>query len=120
MITTGKQIYDLLKASEVLVALVGLDRKGQVKIYPLIAPENTTAPYIIYSRSFNNQNTKDGLAYSDSSIDITVTSAVYSESINISTAVFNALTGQARLENGSEAWENSAYVQYLNFSFRGV
>jgi len=54
MITTGKSIYDLLSADTSIAAAVG------AKIYPLVAPEGTNLPFIIYERSYNNNYTKDG------------------------------------------------------------
>lgn len=114
MISTGKVIYDLLSASTELAALVGTN------IYPLLAPEDTPLPFVVYERLFINQNTKDGLATSKSNITILCISELYANSIDISTAVYNALLGEALLESGSESYENGAYIQTLNFTFWGI
>ena len=111
MITTGKTINDLLKASTALTALVGS------KIYPLVAPENTPSPFVLYERSFVNQKTKDGQAGSDSTITITVISDNYTETISISTAIHEALKAEANLLSGNEAYDAGAYIQTLIFQF---
>jgi len=114
MISTGKTIADLLTASAPLTALVG------TRIYPLIAPEGTEAPFLLYERAFENQYTKDGLANSNSTISITIISDKYQETIDIATATFNALKSEAKLMSGVEAYAEGAYIQNLTFTFWGV
>lgn len=111
MITSGKAIYDLLKAHTPLTALVS------TKIYPIVLPEDVQFPCVVYQRSFSNQNTKDGLANSDSTITLTILSKQYKEGIDIATACFNALKGEALLNNGDEDYSNGIYAQVLVFQY---
>ena len=117
MITTGKAIYDLLKASPTLVNLVGKDAQGNVKIFPVIIPEKTGLPCVIYERSFDNVNTKDGIAGSNSTINITVMAEKYIDTINICTAVHEALVDDAALESGAETYIDGAFLQSLVFTY---
>jgi len=111
MITTGKTIFDLLEAHAPLVALVGTN------MFPLIAPEGTASPFLLYQRSFEVIRTKDGPANSSSAIIINIISEKYLETIDISTAVHNALKGEANLLSGTEVYEEGAFIQTLTFQF---
>lgn len=111
MISTGKTIYDLLQASTVLSGLVGDN------IFPLVIPEDTPLPCIVYERSFINQNTKDGFATSNSSFVIVAISETYDNSIDIAEAIYEALKLEALLQSGSESYDQGAYIQTLNFTF---
>jgi len=121
MITTGKVIYTVLSTNAAVVALVG------TKIFPLVIPEKTTLPCIVYERSFANDNTKDGLVGSDSTINLTVISTDYSNSIAICEAIHAALKGytsanirRVQLSNGAETYLEGAYVQNLSYTVKGV
>lgn len=111
MITTGKAIYDLLKAHTPLTAIVG------TKIYPIVIPEDDVFPVVVYQRSFENTQTKDGLANSKSTVTITVLSKLYKQSIDISTACHDALKAEAKLLSGSEDYADGIYAQVLIFEY---
>jgi len=114
MIKTGKVIYDLLSASTTLAGIVGTN------IFPLVMPEDTPLPAVVYSRLFENQYTKDGIANSNSAITILTISELYASGIDAADAVFEALKGDARLIGGSESYENGAYIQTLTFTYWSV
>jgi len=121
MITTGKEIYSLLISSEDVTDLVG------DKIYPLIIPEGTSLPCVVYQRNYENKYTKDGLGTSDSNIDISVIALDYEEAINISNAVFNTLSGASndtvkdiRLVSGNEVYAEGAFIQNMMFYVMSV
>jgi len=62
----GKSIYSLLNANAALVALVGNDASGGLKCYPMIAPQETEMPFLIYETVSNNPTpTKDGASKVD-------------------------------------------------------
>jgi len=122
MITTGKNIYSILSADTGVTALVGAN------IYPLVIPEGNSTniesllPCIIYERSFNNGYTRDGLCTSESQANITILSKQYSNAIDISNAVFQALNMYSdskiksiRLISGSEIFSINAFIQNLTF-----
>ena len=62
----GKSIYSILNADSTLVALVGNDASGGLKCYPMIAPQDTEVPFLIYETTSNNPTpTKDGTSKVD-------------------------------------------------------
>lgn len=111
MITTGKAINDLLKAHAPLTAFVG------EKIYPIVIPENAIFPVVIYQRSFENSQTKDGIGNSKSTVTITVLAKDYTPSIDISTACHNALKSEAKLMSGTEDYADGIFAQVLIFEY---
>lgn len=121
MITIGKKIYSILSNDSVVTGLVG------AKIYPLIIPENGTLPCIVYERSYDNKYTKDGLAVSDSLINLTILSENYKTTIDISEAVFDALNMfndetimSVILSSGSETYAEGAFIQNLTFGVKSI
>lgn len=62
----GKSIYSLLNANAALVILVGNDGSGGLKCYPMIAPQDTQVPFLVYETTSNNPTpTKDGTSKVD-------------------------------------------------------
>ena len=62
----GKSIYSLLNANEALVTLVGNSANGGLKCYPMIAPQDTEVPFLIYETTSNSPTpTKDGTSKVD-------------------------------------------------------
>lgn len=121
MITTGKEIYNILSSDTEVNRLVG------EKIYPLIIPEGTKLPCIVYQRNYSNTYSKDGLANSESNVDITIISLDYDEASEISIAVFNALNMKtndtikiSRLISGDEVYAEGAYIQNMVFYVMSV
>lgn len=84
-IQLGKAIYTILSGNSIVYNYVG------TKIYPMVIPEEILLPAIVYERNSTPIYSRDGVAYSDSNFEITILSEVYIETIDISTAVFNAL-----------------------------
>jgi hypothetical protein len=71
MIYAGDILFNGLRNVEGLVG----DR-----IFPIIAPEKTPAPFIVYRRvSGRGEYTKDLLAYDETNIELTVVTATYEE-----------------------------------------
>ncbi len=127
MITTGKAIYSILSANTGVKTLVGKDKDNNYKIYPLIIPEGTVLPCIVYERSFVNQGTKEGTGMSDSTINITILAKSYKETIDLSEAVATALIGYRGgsirsliLTSGAETYAEGAFIQALTFSIKSV
>lgn len=116
MITTGKKIYELLKANQELTQLVGS------RIYPLIIPEGTVFPCVIYERLFSNNYSKDYLTGSTTIVNITIIALKYSDSLAIAEAVAETLTSykdsaikNVTLTDGQESYESGTYIQMLTF-----
>lgn len=71
MLDIGKIVYKILKDN---------DKES----YPIVVPENTSLPVIVYERSFSADDTKDGRCIDNNIIDIYVLSEDYKESITLS------------------------------------
>jgi hypothetical protein len=121
MIEIGKSIFAILSGNTIVKNYV------VAKIYPLVIPEFTLLPCIVYERQSDLEYTRDGGATSTSVIDVTVLSEDYTETINISVAVYNALNNykgiaaginikDIRLTSCSETYAESAFIQRLTFS----
>lgn len=126
MINLGKAIYTILSNNSTITAYVGK------KIYPLVIPEdadNIKSPCIVYERNSTANSTKDYISDYTSSLDISIVSNDYAESINIATAVDNALNNykgvinniniiDIKLNNVNEVHALNLYLQRLNYSVR--
>ncbi len=123
-IQIGKIITSLLKANTSLVALVGN------RIFPLVAKEGTTFPFVVYRRtSVSPQYCKDGRASETASVDIVVASNTYTSSIEVADLVREALDCKAavyqervtvrniEMVTAQEDYLDETYIQTLNFNF---
>jgi len=71
MIDIGKIVYKVLDDNDIVS-------------YPVIAPENSLLPLVIYERNFSADDTKDGRGIDNNYIDIFILSEDYKESITLS------------------------------------
>ena len=118
-ILIGKTIYKLLSDSSELKGYVGN------KIYPLIADDGVSFPFIIYYRnSIKSNSCKDGYYEDEVSFSIIVVSNKYMESLeiaNIIRSVFekrylsDTIT-ECKVEDVDEDYRENAYVQQLDFN----
>jgi hypothetical protein len=120
----GKAIYSILSGDTTIQSYVGN------KIYPLFAPDEVLAPFIVFERKNINANyTKDGHNYDDDTLMINVTSKNYTECVNIANAVRNALEWkngkfnevnilQCVLESANEDYGVDGFSVALEFSIR--
>ena len=118
-ILIGKTIFKLLSASAELKKYV------DKKIYPLIADDGVTYPFIIYYRtSIRNIVCKDGFYDDEVGFSILVVSNSYIESLeiaNIVRSIFekNKLTDtiyNCKVEDIDEDYNNNAYIQEIDFT----
>lgn len=118
-ILIGKTIFKLLSASAELKKYV------DNKIYPLIADDGVTYPFIIYYRtSIRNIVCKDGYYEDEVGFSILVVSNSYIESLeiaNIVRSIFekNKLTDtiyNCKVEDIDEDYNNNAYIQEIDFT----
>lgn len=122
-IKIGKVIYSLLSASgSTLQSYVGN------RIYPLIAEQTTTFPFLVYYRTNITSNTsnKDGI-YSDTvSFTVSCVATEYSDSIEIANEVRKTLEKRkitdelmtiynCHITSIDESFTENAYVQTLQF-----
>ena len=117
----GKVIKDILYQDEALNTLV----KSQV--FPMIAEENTTFPFIVYRRnSIRKVSTKDYVNDEIASVDIVIASDKYAQSVEIAERVRfilehggyegeNFSVDNITLSNASEQYMQNTYIQTLTF-----
>lgn len=121
----GKILNNFLQQDAELKKLIGN------KIYPIVADQGTTYPFICYKRTgLNLQSSKDRYNYRQTAyVTFIVASKSYKESISIAKAVKQCLNlkrgsydglqiNQITLTDASEEYitDSDAFVQYLNFS----
>lgn len=120
-LSIGKVVYNILSSDNNLKKIIG------DKIYPLIADEGTTFPFVIYSRiGIDQQSSKDS---TDDEIRVLVQVAAnnYQQSVEIAELIRSILehwTGTVNnlyiediiLEDASEDWLDDSFIQNLNFN----
>lgn len=86
----GKAIYNILVNDTDVTAIV------KQQIFPLIANEGTTFPFIVYKRTgLEAASSKDKLIYKESVyVDIIIAAESYNESIEIADVVRSAFNGK--------------------------
>lgn len=126
----GKAIYSLLVSDTTVSSLVGEN------IFPLVAPEGTEFPYVVYSCvSMTTARDKDQLFYQqDVSEAVIVCTEDYTSGIEIATAIAQALQFEEKqvildsgmtidiMESGfsgkTEDYVQNTYVQGLMFNLK--
>jgi hypothetical protein len=117
----GAAIYNIL-ASDARVSGMVEDR-----IFPLVAKNATTFPFIAYRRGgMVPGNTKDRLYQWEVTIDMACVSNDYKQSVDMADAVMDALLDKRfaryddidsiRLDNASEDYLDDAFVQTLELT----
>ena len=126
---------DSLKIGKVVVQLIAdceeLNKAIGLKIYPLIAPENTSLPFCIYRRgNLQTSNNKDIRAFEqDIQFEIAIASANYGGALNIAISLCDLLTktrgyydgiyiSQITLDNATEDFIEETYTQTLIFNIK--
>lgn len=112
----GKAIYTILQTS------IDIDKK----IYPLIADEGTTFPFIIYKRTgLTPESTKDN-TNENVSVEINIASSNYSESVDLAIKVRKALEHKKGtysdiaiedivIDDATEDYIEDTFIQTLTF-----
>jgi hypothetical protein len=119
VVETGAAIYHILASDAWLAGVVG-DR-----IFPLVATNSTTFPFIAYRRSGVSVGyTKDTLYQSEVTIDMVCVSSDYKQSVDIADRVMGVLLDKrfaqydidsVRLNTAFEDYLDDAFVQTLEF-----
>lgn len=96
-------------------------------VYPLIADEGTTFPFIIYKRSSGYSNAaKDGLYSIIANIDVIIAAQSYEESIELADKVLYKLetsngliagydVWNIKMVDSNEIWTDNTFLQTLKF-----
>lgn len=122
-ILIGKVIYSKLISNQLITDIVN-DR-----VFPVIAEQTTTFPFIIYYRVSisNNLYNKDGSVEDNVVYSITVVSTNYNESAELANEIRKIFDKKqitndimritdSRLIEIDESYEDNSYVQKLTFS----
>ena len=121
-ISVNRHIYNLLINDEILKELV------DDKIYPLVAEETVTYPFVIFTKdSAMGYYTKDLLCYDTATISVAIAAVNYSQTVEIAERVRQLLENyrddyfyNILLDEISEEFVEDAYVQQLKFSAKIV
>lgn len=117
-ISVNKHIYNLLVNDQTLAGLVGN------KIYPLVAEESVTYPFVIFTKeSVSGNYTKDLLTYDTATISVAVAAVNYFQTVQIAERIRAILESHKDgyfynilLDGVTEDFVEDAYVQTLTFS----
>lgn len=117
-ISTLKHIYQLLINDEILNGLVGK------KIYPIVAEESVTYPFVIFTKESAIANyTKDLLVYDTVTINVAIAATNYSQTVDIAERVRQILENRRDdyfynilLDEVTEDFVEDAFIQQLKFS----
>ena len=117
----GEVINELLTSNEELKEILG------IKVYPLVASEGSTFPFIVYKRlGVSSNGTKDGYHEDTVEFQITILSETYSQSIDIAQLVRGILERETiktdtleltdcHVMSASEEYQDNTYIQQINF-----
>ena len=120
----GKIIKTLLLSNERLKSYIG------DKVYPLIADNSTTYPFIIYRRSaIEKSSTKDDADDEQVNVEIFIVCDTYEKSISIAEEVRKSVEHRKGtfedlyiddiiITDASESFEENAFVQYLTITIK--
>ena len=117
-ISVNKHIYNLLISDEKLKELV------DDKIYPLVAEESVTYPFIIFTKESASGNySKDMLLYDAVTISVAIAAVNYFQTVEIAERVRQILENyrddyfyNILLDNVTEDFVEDTYIQQLQFS----
>lgn len=117
-ISVNKHIYNLLINDEILNGLVGK------KIYPIVAEETVSYPFILFTKESAIANyTKDLLMYDTVTISIAIAATNYIQTVEIAERVRQILENRRDdyfynilFDEVTEDFVEDAYIQTLKFS----
>lgn len=125
MIQIGKAVYQILSNDTKVKEMVGNN------IYPLIANQGTTYPFIIYRRTgIEPVASKDRFICSEvTSVDVIIASDRYDESIELAELVKDALSGKngiysdikvidINMISADEDYIEDTFIQNLTFNIK--
>lgn len=103
-----------LRIGEAIYAIL----KDFKNVYPLVADEGTTFPFMIYRRSSGySQSSKDGIYSVVSNIDIMIAAQSYEESVELADKVLQKLETTKGIVAGFDIWKirmidsNESYIE---------
>lgn len=104
----GSEIRDILSSA--------LGDNVKKKIFPLIAPANTTFPFIVYRRSGYTPNSNKDFQSEIVFIELAVITTEYAESVEIANNIADILQAY-KSENVDEITVTNIFEEYISDSF---
>ena len=119
----GNEIRAMLLADADIAAQVGQH------IYPIVAAENTTGDFIVYSRQkYSKKTVQMGVYQDECEVAVVAISDNYDSAIALASKIDNALTGNHKLSNGirvdiilsdsTEVFDDNKYIETLLFTIK--
>lgn len=124
-ILIGKLIFKQLSSNEDLATLVGAK-----KIFPLVANNDTTYPFIVYARtSLSVEYCKSGIVENTAEIQVLAVSDKYVESLDVANKIRHILelmrykddeicVTECKLTSVTEEFMEDAYIQRQVFTIK--
>lgn len=139
-ILIGKLIYSTVTSNDDINSYIsnvvttnGVTTYENPRIYPIVAPNDTIFPFIVYTRStvYPARDTKDGWCDDKVSFQITVASDKYDESAVLADKVRDLFENckitnselsisNIRMVSVSEMFQDDTYIQNINFDCDAV
>lgn len=121
----GMHVREALLADARIRRLCGEAKKDTVKVFPMVANEGTTFPFITYQKSGGYyEYDKDFLEGGKCRVDIIVFTTGYMEMIELADAVddaiyefFNKARSVAQLTESYENTDGDVFYEVMSFSF---
>lgn len=119
----GNEIRSMLLADADIAAQVGQH------IYPIVAAENTTGDFIVYSRQkYSKKTVQMGVYQDECEVAVVAISDNYDSAIALASKIDNALTGKHTISNGirvdiilsdsTEVFDDNKYIETLLFTIK--
>lgn len=122
----GSFIYKTLRNDSNLAVKLSIGNN----IYPIVAEDGTSTPFIIYRRTGLTSNScKDGYYEDIVRVEIKAVCSTYAESVSVINRIREIIEQQhfdwnkmrveeVEIENASESYEFNAYTQTINIVFK--
>lgn len=100
-----------------------------INAYPIVAPENTLLPFVIYERSLSSEETRDGRSFNNNIVTIYILSEDYKETltllnsidnsfINLKGTVLYSFIHHSKLISVDEIFESGVYIQKVVYEIK--
>lgn len=111
---TGKDIITALKSNSELAKLIGN------RVYPLIADEGTTFPFVVYRRTALSPDSNKDQGINATTVEIVAISDKYSDSVKVADIIYATLAnytsdriGEIKVTTAYEQWTDNAFLQTI-------
>lgn len=115
----GKTIVSAITANSALTQDLS-DSKGNLKLFPLIADEGTTFPFVVYRRSGYSPRSDKDYRGEMLNVNLILAHTKYSESLRLSNEIVETLERyqdatieDIKVTDLSEDWSQDTYLQHI-------